>query len=34
MHFENVKLADCLVPLATETDMKGLPSLAALVTTA
>ena len=34
MHFENIKLADCWVPLATETDMKGLPSHAALVTTA
>ena len=34
MNFETVKLADCWVLLATKTDVTGLPSLAALVTTA
>ena len=34
MNFETVKLADCWVLLATKTDVTGLPSLVALVTTA
>ena len=34
MHFETVKLEDSWVPLATKSDVRGLPVIAALVITA